>query len=66
MTRNIGSMEKIVRVILGITILAFGLLYNSWLGLIGLIPIITASISYCPLWSLFGISTSKKSEPGNY
>lgn len=65
MIKNIGSTEKIVRVILGITILAFGLIYNSWLGLIGLIPIVTASISYCPLWSLFGISTAKKTDFGN-
>ena len=65
MTKNVGRRERVIRLILGIAIFVTGLLYNSCWGLIGLIPIITASIGFCPLWSALGISTVKKTEINN-
>ncbi len=61
MQANVGSTEKIIRFIIGFAIIGAGFYYESWWGAIGLIPLITASIGYCPLWSVFGINTCKVS-----
>ncbi len=62
MKQNIGSTDKIIRIILGIVIAALGYYYKSWWGLVALVPLITAFISFCPLYPIFGISTKKGKE----
>ncbi|NCB73959.1 MAG: DUF2892 domain-containing protein [Clostridia bacterium] len=62
MKPNVGKTDKWIRIILGIAVLS--LLYFldgnlRWLGLIGLIPLITGIINFCPLYALFGINTIK-------
>ena len=57
MTINIGSIDRIVRIIAGLTILGLGYYYQSWWGLVGIVPLLTASIRFCPLYSLVGLST---------
>ncbi len=59
MKKNVGTVDKTIRVILGIIILALGIWKSSWWGLIGLIPIVTALIGFCPAYLPFGISTYK-------
>ena len=56
---NVGSADKVVRIILGLVIMALGIVYKSWWGLIGLLPLATALINFCPLYTLIGISTRK-------
>ena len=56
---NVGSADKVVRIILGLVIIAIGLVYKSWWGLVGLLPLATALINFCPLYTLIGISTRK-------
>ena len=56
---NIGKTDKIVRWIVGLAVIVLGLYLRSWWGLLGLIPIITAVISLCPLYLPFGINTCK-------
>lgn len=61
--KNIGSTDKIIRVVLGIGLLSLLFILSGnirLLGLIGLLPIITAFIGFCPLYIPFGISTNKK------
>ena len=63
MKRNVGTTEKWVRIIVGIVILSLLIFIPSgwrWLGLIGLIPLITGIIGYCPMYALLGISTYKE------
>ena len=60
MKKNVGNIDKILRIIIGILLLAVGYQYECWLGLIGIIPISTAFISSCPLYLPFGINTRKK------
>ncbi len=62
MTRNVGRMDRIARIIIGIGLIA--LVYvgpKTSLGWIGLIPLITGMIGNCPAYSLFGFSTCPKS-----
>ena len=63
MTKNIGKLDKTIRVVLGIAILALGLWFKSWWGLIGLLPLVTALAGWCPPYSLLGISTNKTGQP---
>jgi hypothetical protein len=60
MNCNVGSADKIVRYIIGVVILLTGFAFKNWLGLIGLIPIVTAFVGWCPLYLLFKINTNKK------
>lgn len=56
---NVGSTDKIIRIVLAIVIFVFGYVYHSWWGLIGLIPLITAFIGFCPIYTILGVSTCK-------
>ncbi len=58
---NVGTTDRVIRIVLGIVILAAGYLYQSWWGLIGLLPLATGAIGWCGLYSLFHISTKKGS-----
>ncbi len=59
MQKNIGKTDKIIRIIVGLVIIAIGLYFQSWWGAIGLVPLGTALINWCPPYALFGINTGK-------
>ena len=61
MTRNMGSIDRAVRIVIGLALLWYALLaaptgYN-WIGWIGVIPLLTALSGFCPLYSILGVST---------
>ncbi len=58
---NVGQTERIVRIVAGVLIIAAGVLLGSWWGVIGLIPLATGLIRWCPAWSMLGINTAKNS-----
>ena len=62
MKPNIGKADKIVRLIAGIAIIATGFFMGSWWGAIGIVPIVTALINWCPVYEPLGISTCAKEE----
>ena len=63
MTVNVGTFDRIARIIVGIALIAFALGYIApgrswaWVGWIGVVPILTAIFGTCPAYSLFGWST---------
>jgi len=57
MKKNVGTTDKIIRIIIGLIIATLGVVYESWWGLLAIIPIATAIINFCGLYSLIGIST---------
>ena len=60
MKANVGGIDKALRIIGGIVLLAlfFGLEGNArWLGLIGLVPLLTGLIGWCPAYALIGVKT---------
>jgi hypothetical protein len=59
---NVGKTDKIIRVIIGIVILGLGYVFHSWLGLIGIVPILTAVFGRCGLYYPFKISTTSKTD----
>jgi len=60
MKKNIGSLDRIVRILLGIGAVAAGLFFQSWWGMLGLVLLLTAGLNFCPLYTVIGFSTSKK------
>jgi hypothetical protein len=63
MAANVGSLDRIARLIIGVALISFALGYLApgtgwnWLGWIGVVPILTALFGTCPAYSLFGWST---------
>jgi len=57
MQKNIGAVDRNVRFLLGAVLLVAGVIYQSWWGVLGLVPIATAAIGFCPLYVPLGIST---------
>jgi len=63
MRKNVGKVDKWIRIILGLAILSLLFIVDGnlrWWGLVGLIPLITGIINFCPLYALLGISTNKE------
>lgn len=59
---NVGTVDRIIRVIAGVALLAYAFGYPAqtgwnWVGFVGVIPIATALFGTCPLYSLIGVST---------
>ncbi|MEE9388704.1 MAG: DUF2892 domain-containing protein [Paracoccaceae bacterium] len=59
--KNMGSLDRILRAVLGLALLAgFFLLpdasYRNWL-LLGIIPLATSMINSCPVYTLLGLKT---------
>nr|WP_315020501.1 DUF2892 domain-containing protein [uncultured Aminipila sp.] len=60
MKHNVGKIEQIFRITIGLIIIILGLYYKNWWGIVGILPIITGLIRYCPISDLLGISTYHK------
>jgi uncharacterized integral membrane protein len=64
MTRNVGGIDRIARIVIGIALLLFAITgvpatSFNWIGWIGVVPLLTAAIGWCPLYAPFGIRTCK-------
>jgi Protein of unknown function (DUF2892) len=63
MTKNMGTIDRALRVVIGLVLLAYALKVIgagsswSWIGWIGVVPLLTALIGNCPAYSIFGINT---------
>jgi hypothetical protein len=56
--KNVGTVDKVIRIILGLVLLALVFVgpQTPW-GWIGIIPLATGLIGFCPLYSVLGINT---------
>ncbi len=60
MTKNVGGIDRVARIVVGLGVLSLLFVLEGnmrWLGLIGLVPLLTAVVSFCPAYRLFGLST---------
>ena len=58
MNPNVGGMDKVIRIVLGIVLIALTLTnVIGWWGWIGVVPLLTRLFSRCGLYSLLGINT---------
>lgn len=63
MFANVGSFDRIARVIIGLLLIAYAIPLGfahtgwNWVGWIGVVPLLTAIFGFCPAYTLLGIST---------
>lgn len=61
MKKNIGNIERVIRIAVGLFILSLTIIgpQSLW-GLLGIVPLATGAIGWCPPYAMLGISTCKK------
>jgi hypothetical protein len=60
MQANVGGADKVLRIIVGLALLSLVFFVEGnarWWGLVGLVPLGTALMGYCPLYGIFGLKT---------
>jgi hypothetical protein len=58
MNQNEGTIDRVIRTVLGLALLSLTVIGpHSWLGLIGIIPLLTGVVGFCPLYAAFGLRT---------
>ncbi len=62
MKANVGSIDRALRIIVGLALIALVFVgpQTPW-GWVGVVPLLTALIGYCPLYSIIGVRTCKTS-----
>ena len=67
MKANVGSADRAIRLVLGLVLLSGYFWLGGaarWVALIGLALVVTAGLSFCPLYTLLGISTGGHAAKG--
>lgn len=62
MQKNVGSVDKVLRIVVGLGLLSLLFVLEApmkYLGLIGLVPLATSLMGWCPLYTLIGLNTCK-------
>ncbi len=57
MTKNVGNIERVLRIIVGLAVIAWGVTSSNLWGAVGLVPLLTGVIGWCPPYSIFGFNT---------
>ena len=66
MTKNVGSADKLVRILLAVlfAVLIFAKVVSGWLaivfGIFAVVFLLTALLNFCPIWLTLKINTNKK------
>ena len=67
MKANVGGVDKILRIVVGLGLLSLILILEGnarWWGLVGLIPLATGLFNFCPLYTLLGFNTGPIKDKG--
>lgn len=63
MTKNIGRQDRNLRLAAAGLLILAGIVTNTWwLTLLGLVPLVTSAIGFCPTYVPFKINTNKADE----
>ena len=63
MIKNVGTLDRLLRFIVGLVLIAYALPIGfhhtgwNWVGWVGVVPLLTALVGSCPLYSLIGVKT---------
>jgi len=60
MKANVGGLDRVLRIVVGAVFLAAVVILEGnarWLGLAGLVPLLTGILGYCPAYVLLGFSS---------
>lgn len=54
---NVGKIDRALRIIVGIAVIGGGIVMHNWWGAVGIVPLVTGLIRWCPAYVPFGISS---------
>jgi len=58
MTQNVGNMERIIRIVAGLVLIGLAATGTvGWWGWLGIVPLATGALGWCPPYAIFGINT---------
>lgn len=60
MKSNVGSVDRIIRIVIGLIVAVTGVIFESYWGLAGIVIMATGVFGYCALYPLLNINTNKK------
>jgi hypothetical protein len=61
MNKNVGGFDRLLRILIGLIVVAWGVYAQNWWGAVGAVPLLTGLIGWCPLYFPFGLKTCKTS-----
>ena len=56
---NVGKIDKIIRIVVGLLLLIIGVVFDSLIWIVGLLLLFSAYYSFCFLYKLLNITTNK-------
>ena len=59
MKNNVGGFDRTIRIAVGLSAITIGVYYESYWGAVGLVPLLTGVMGWCPAYLPFGLSTCK-------
>ena len=57
MKSNVGGIDKILRIVAGIALILWAILGGPVWAWIGVVPLATGLLGWCPAYTLFGMNT---------
>jgi hypothetical protein len=66
MNANVGKIDRALRAIIGLILIAYAIPLGfpetgwNWVGWIGVVPLLTAFVGFCPAYTLLGVSTKSE------
>jgi hypothetical protein len=64
MKANVGGIDRILRIVVGLALIAWALTGGPAWAFIGVVPVATGLIGWCPAYLPFGLSTCSTKKPG--
>jgi hypothetical protein len=65
MNANVGMIDRVLRAAVGLLLIAYAIPLGfpqtgwNWVGWLGLVPLLTAFVGFCPAYTLIGLSTRR-------
>ncbi|MGE0310640.1 MAG: DUF2892 domain-containing protein [Lautropia sp.] len=58
MKTNIGTIDQVLRIVVGLALITLALagVIGAW-GYVGIVPLLTGALRFCPLYALIGVNT---------
>lgn len=57
MSANVGNIDRIIRILAGLALIAWALMGGPVWAWIGVVPLATGLFKFCPAYTLLGVNT---------
>ncbi len=62
MKKNLGEIDRMLRIFLGWAIMFAGIYFNTWWGIVGGIIFLTSIFAFCPIYFSMGINSKESTQ----